>query len=280
MAFAVLGDMSLHGLEPATGVEWVVQRDQFSGWDDGPASTVSIQQKARGDGGWTGKPNRKPMHPVLGGFVYAPNEDALDDARDRLKAACTLDLTTLTITRGSRARWTSVQREDEVLFKVLSPTKAAWSIQLVAPDSRKFGATLTDSTALPSTSGGLTIPYTIPYSINSTQVSGQVSLINPGNTPGPVRLRIDGPITGPVVTHVSSGLRLVFAASLTLGVGEFLTVDMESQLVLAQGQSGRANWVTSRGWSQFEPGVNTWAFTAVGYSPDALLTVSADPSWQ
>jgi len=92
-------------------------------------------------------------------------------------------------------------------------------------------------------------------------------------------MRIDGPIVGPIITHVGSGLQLVFSASLTLGVGEFLLVDMEAHSVLAQGQSNRSNWVTSRGWSGMEPGANTWSFAAAS-GTTGLLTVTGTPADQ
>jgi len=36
--------------------------------------------------------------------------------------------------------------------------------------------------------------------------------------------------------------------------------------------------VTSRGWSGFEKGSNTWALTAAVYDPATLLTVTATPA--
>ena len=155
----------------------------------------------------------------------------------------------------------------------------AWSIQVIALDPRKLGAPLTGSTGLPSSSGGFTFPHTFPFAINSTVVSGQVSLFNPGNETGPVTLRIDGPIVGPIITHVGSGLQLVFSASLTLGAGEFLLVDMEAHTAMAQGQSSRANWILSRGWSGLEPGNNTWSFAAAS-GTTGLLTVTGVPADQ
>jgi hypothetical protein len=83
-----------------------------------------------------------------------------------------------------------------------------------------------------------------------------------------------------VVTHAGSGKALVFSSSLVLGAGEWIDVDMEAQTVLANGQSSRAGYITSRGWSGFEPGHNTWSFTAIGYDAASKLTVSATPAWQ
>jgi len=64
-----------------------------------------------------------------------------------------------------------------------------------------------------------------------------------------------------------------------LGVGEFLTVDMDRREVLAQGQSARSGYVTSRGWFTLDPGDNVIAFSSVNYSETASLTVTTKPSW-
>lgn len=122
------------------------------------------------------------------------------------------------------------------------------------------------------TVGGLTI--------DAVTVTGQVSLTNPGNDTGPLRLRIDGPCTGPVVTHVGTGDRLVFSSSLVLAAGEWLDIDMEKHQVYANGQSSRAGYITARGWFGFDPGQNTFAFTAAQYNAASQLTVAGTPAWR
>ena len=170
-----------------------------------------------------------------------------------------------------------MRRDGDVLPTWVGATVFKYSVQFVAVDPRKFGVPLTGSTLLPSSSGGLTVPFTVPFAINSTVITGHVSLFNPGNEVGPVTMRIDGPCVGPVITHVGSGLPRIISLSLTLGAGEFLLIDCEAQSVLAQGQSGRSNWITSRQWSGLEPGNNTWSFAAASYST-ALLTITATPA--
>jgi hypothetical protein len=122
--------------------------------------------------------------------------------------------------------------------------------------------------------------FTIPFTIDATTVTGQVSLNNPGNEYGPVTLRVDGPCVGPVITHVSSGAQLVFSSSLVLGVGEFLLIDSEKRTALANGQASRAGYITSRGWPSFQPGQNTFSFTAAEYRAGSMLTVSGLPAWR
>ncbi|WIA97618.1 phage tail family protein [Curtobacterium sp. MCBA15_004] len=128
--------------------------------------------------------------------------------------------------------------------------------------------------------GGLTVAAVGGLVINAVTVTGQVSLTNPGNDTGPLRLRIDGPCTGPVVTHVGTGDRLVFSSSLVLAAGEWLDIDMEKRQVYANGQSSRAGYITSRGWFGFDPGPNTFAFTAAQYDAASQLTVAGTPAWR
>lgn len=272
----VLNGLDLTGVD-ANGVSWSTTAP-LSGWGGSPGSSLQLTQKLRSPGAWVSPRQMTPRAIGLSGWAECPSVDALRAAQDAVSAAASLDVCVLAVTEGSLTRWCNVHRQDVVLAEAVTDTLLQWSVQVVAADPRKFTADLTDLTGLPASSGGLTFPTTVPLSIGSTVVSGQCSLINPGNTAGPVRLRIQGPIVGPQVTHVGTGLSLVFASSLTLGAGEWLDVSMEDQSVLANGQSSRNNTVTTRQWSGFEPGPNTWAFAAV--SGSGTLTVTATPAWQ
>jgi hypothetical protein len=271
-----IGDLQLNATD-ADGVRWVLQ--QFEGWGT-PAPRASMIDRTRRSGSVRGVPYSGGRNLSAAGSIYAPTPELLVSALDRLLSSVSLDETQLRVDEPGISRHVTVARSDETLTKYITDRVADYSFQVASTDWRKFGADLSASTFLPSSSGGLTIPFTIPFTIDAVQVTGQVSLLNPGNDTGPVRLRIDGPCTGPVVTHVGSGQALVFSSSLVLGAGEWIDVDMEAQTVLANGQSSRAGYITSRGWSGFEPGLNTWSFTAVGYDAASRLTVTATPAWQ
>lgn len=277
-----LGDLPLCETDEA-GVRWSAQRGRVVGWGS-PGSTIRTQSRARGHGVWAGDAWLGARHLAVGGLCFAGDEAALSEACDRLAVAVSLSGATLVVREGTRERWLTVRRDGEVLWSTVTPggargqAVAEWSVQLLATDPRKRGAALSATTGLPSTVGGLTWPVSWPLSWPAVVVSGSVSLTNPGNVAGPVRLRIVGPVRAPVVTHVSSGRRLVFASSLVLGVGEFATVDMEARQVLAQGVEPRNAWVVRREWSGFEPGVNVWAFSA-GADSVGTLMVEAVPTW-
>lgn len=264
--------------EDDTGVGWVMST--CPGWSGSPAGTLQVTQKPRSDGGYSSESYMTPRVMAPTGFMWAPTQDALVDAKDRLNSAFSLADATMTVREGSTQRMITVRRQDVTLFGDETEVWSSWSAQVVAADPRKMGTPSIVSTALPSSTGGLTVPFTVPFTIDSTVVTGQASAINPGNVNGPVLIRIDGPVVGPVITHVGSGATLTFASSYSLAAGAWLEIDMENKSVLENGQASRNGFITSRGWSQFEPGNNTWAFTAQVFSAGARMTVTATPAWE
>lgn len=276
-AYVTLSGVVLSGEDEATGVTRVME--SFEGWG-GVGPRLGLAPKPRANGSWAGTSYLQPRSVSASGWFIATTAEAAKAAVDELIWACSLSGTTLTVTESGTSRSINARRSGEVIVEWSSPRECHWSIQMIATDPRKYGTTLTGSTALASSSGGFSFPMTFPLTIDSTVVSGQVHLNNPGNVAGPVSLRIDGPVTAPIVTHVTSGQSLVFASSLVLGAGQWIEVNMERREVLENGQASRNGWVTSRGWSSFVPGDNTWAFAAGAYDPGSLLTVTASPTWE
>jgi hypothetical protein len=277
LSYVTVGALNLLSLEDS-GVQWILDEKGIQGWG-APGGTLAPKPKTRQMGAWGGLSYAKQRSLVAAGVCIAPTPALASDALDRLIDACSLDDTVMAVSESGRVRWCTVRRDGDVLPTWDGDCAFGWSVQFVALDPRKFGTPLSGSTGLPSSSGGLTVPFTVPFTIASTVAYGQVSLTNPGNETGPVTMRITGPCTGPIITHVGSGLRLVFAASATIGAGEYWDIDCEAQSVLAQGQSSRANWITSRQWPGFEPGINTWSFAAAS-GTTSLLAVTATPADQ
>jgi len=273
-----IGDLVLGATDPY-GVQWTVKK--FDGWPGSPGTTLQLSQRARGHGATTTEPFLPPRIMALEGLIMAPDLAALDDAFDRLNAVVTLDPTAMLVAEASRVRNCMVQRKGEVIPDYLTDKVGSYSILISAADPRKFGDLVSLSTGLPSSTGGLVYPVTYPVTHTGVSNTGIIQVTNSGNEQAPVWLRIDGPIPagGWTVTHVGKKQSLTFATSLALAAGEFVTVDMDRREVLAQGQSARSGYVTSRGWFSLDPGVNEIAFSAANYSSTALLTVSTKPAW-
>lgn len=218
---------------------------------------------------------------VIEGLILTDAPDLLSAALDQLSGAVTLAPFTMIVAETGRIRHVTAKRQGEVIHKKFNNKQAWFSIQVVAEDPRKYGDLISLSTRLPSSSGGRIYPATYPITYTGVSETGVIRVNNPGNTEAPVWLRVDGPVPagGWTVTHVGKRQALTFATALTLTTGEFVTVDMDRREVLAQGQSTRAGYVTSRGWFSLDPGDNDIAFSAANYSATAQLTVLTKPAW-
>lgn len=270
------GPLTLNAID-VNGTRWRVTK--FDGWGTA-GTTLSPIQKARQSGAAVGDSFATGRTMTISGLITSVSAAQHSLDWDALIAAIPRYPVLMQVSESGRVRWCMAQRYGEIIPQKLNAFCSTFTVQVFATDWRKFGTELSASTLLPSTSGGLLVPATVPFTVAATSVSGQVSLHNPGNEVGPVWLRIDGPTTGPVVTHASSGLMLTFSSSLVLQDGEWLDVDMEKHTVLANGQVSRSGYVTSRGWSGFVPGDNTWQFTAAAFNAASRLTVTAVPSWE
>lgn len=275
--WALIGGIVFNA-EETGGVAWYL--NGLEGWTGAPQGSLAPVQKPRQPGAWAGTSFSKGRTLVLSGTMIAPTPAQATDAMDRLNTAIPLSSQPLIVTENGVTRYAAVRRDGDIIDKWQSDVVVTFTVQMFAPDSRKLGDALIESTLLPQSSGGLTPPFTLPTTINSRVVSGVVSLTNPGNEIGPVVLQINGPCVGPQITHTGDGASLVFSSSISLAAGEFLTVDMNKHVTLGNGQANRATYITSRQWSGFEPGSNTWAFTAAAPNPAAQLVVTATPAWR
>lgn len=257
------------------GCSWLTE--DITGW--GPTNTtLQITQKESADGGWSSAKYRTPRTVTGVSSVEGPSTAAVSASLDAFYAACD-GKPLLSIDDGQGPRSVTVEQQYAPVPKWTSDVACDVSWQMEAAESRKFGTPLPGSTGLPSATGGLTVPFTVPFAIASTVVSGNIVLTNPGNATGPVIVTIYGPITGPVITHVGTGAVLAFGASLSLGAGEYLVVDMDNRKALAQGQATRAQYITLRGWSGFEEGPNIWAASALSSGLGHRFDLTATPAW-
>ncbi|MFH5879754.1 hypothetical protein [Arthrobacter sp. NA-172] len=264
----------------ANGVEWVLDDTSMDGWGTA-GSTIALTPRARASGVTASEPFDKERVLILSGLISAPTPGLLNSSLDFLYSEASLDQTVLGVNEQGLVRHMLVQRQDKVIPKRLSPYQAMFSLQVVAKDPRKYGNLITASTSLPSSSGGRTYPATYPITYTGVTASGVITLNNAGNESAPVWFRVDGaiPSGGWSITHLGQNRTLVFATSLALASGEFITCDMDAREILAQGQSPRSGWVTSRGWFDLDPGRNDIAFSSAVYSSSALLTALTMPAW-
>lgn len=156
---ASLGSVSF-GETDADGNFWNLE--EIEGWLS-PGSSGQVTQRTARDGGWRSKAYRTPRGLTLRGQIFTVR-DNVGDVVDRLLDCIPLDtpgaLTVYGVTGDDRLMY--VRQEGDPDIAIQTPNMASFSIGLVAPDGMKYGAVQrVSSTNLPSSIGGLTVPFSI-----------------------------------------------------------------------------------------------------------------------
>ncbi|OKI52851.1 hypothetical protein A6A27_08140 [Micromonospora sp. CB01531] len=160
-----------------------------------------------------------------------------------------------------------------------SVTKAAF----VAQDPTIYsGEEHSVTLGLPSTSGGLTLPLTVPFTVGATVTSGRRQITNAGTKASGLLLRIDGPVPEPRVSVLTPAGTAIVRVWLTLDVGQWLDIDTASRTVYLNGTASRRGLTTVEGigWPVLPRGDAEIAFDAPLYNANAQLTARWRDSWQ
>ncbi|MGO4630491.1 hypothetical protein AB4225_06040 [Streptomyces sp. 2RAF24] len=274
---AVLGALPLH-VTADDGVDWTVE--DLTGWRGSPATTVQVAQKPGGHGGWaTSRPWLTPRQMELRVLVSAPTPAALDTAYEQLLAAAGNGPVLLQVTEGSLTRKTLVYRNGDVFPVDDSDYHAVYSVPLIAPDPRRYGAEVITELYLPTSTGGLTLPLTLPLTISATVISGMARLDNAGSVAAPLRLVVYGPVSQPQITVTDdAGDTWTLTYSGDISAGDWVDIDTEAATVLYNGQASRRS-LLSGDWPSVPPGGADIAFRAPLYSAAARLTVAHRAAW-
>lgn len=281
-----LNDFPLYGVD-SYGCEWHVTFQDVSGLFDGVGSTLQTSEKLMTDGWYGNLPRLKGRTISIEGHIIGRCTESCVKAWAAFKSILnTVDMR-LVVQLGDIACQAQVtQSASAPLVKWAGVNMLHFSVGLTSLNPCLYGLELvSDVSGLPSSSGGMTLPYCFGSGSDSVSswmwseniISGRVLLSNVGNASSPVFIRIDGPVVNPQVSHVESGH--VMAFDMTLGIGHYVTVNGMNHEILVDGFDPARGRVVRREWSQAVPGVNEWAFSASEYSSDARMTVSFYPAY-
>ncbi len=260
------------------GVRWSLQAGSDL-WGNSPAPREVSGERAVAHGSWSATRyfQAREWSPSLN--VYAPDHDALHEARARLEAAVSL---APFVVVGDEPffgeRQATYRRSGEPLFTEETPTAARASLSLRADDPAIRGPVKSTSTGAPSSVGGLVWPAMWPATWSATVTSGVLRLTNDGTAPASVLWRIDGPITDPFLIDMDSGTAL--RTTLTLAAGEWLTIDSATHRVLANGDVNASRRDRVYGsWFDARPGTTQVQFGGSSPGPGAKLTATYRSTW-
>lgn len=286
-----LNGFPLYGVDD-NGCEWHVTFQDVSGLFDGVASTLQTEHKVMSDGWYGNLPRLQGRTITIEGHIIGRCTESCVNAWNAFKSVLGTGGMLLTVRLGDIGRQARVwQSSSAPLVKWTGVNMLHFSFGLVSLSPYLYGLeSVSDTSALPSTSGGFVFPYrfvgpefvvpgsSVPsWTWDEDVVSGSVVLTNVGTAPSPVMIRIDGPVVNPQVLHVGSGR--VIAFNMSLGVGHYATINGITHEILVDGSDPARGRVVRREWSQAEPGLNSWAFSASEYSSTARMTVSFYPAY-
>ena len=281
-----LNDFPLYGVD-SYGCEWHVTFQDVSGLFDGVGSTLKTSEKTMTDGWYGNLPRLQGRTITIEGHIIGRCTESCINAWNAFKSVLDTGGMLLIAQLGDISRQVRVwQSASAPLIKWAGVNILHFSLGLTSLSPYLYGlGSVSDSTGLPSSSGGMQFPYRFEeagvslsswmWSENVT--SGNVALSNVGTAPSPVMIRIEGPVVNPQVVHARSGHTIAFVMS--LGSGHYVIMNGVTHEILIDGTDPARGCVTRREWSQAEPGMNVWGFNASEYSNAARMTVSFYPAY-
>jgi hypothetical protein len=274
-----LGSIPLGGVD-AAGVAWSLQT--LEGWDSAEVRSEYTDREA--DHGAWASPVYFGSRPItLTGTATAPDRTTLEDALERLRIAAALDDTTLVVYELAQPKQATVRRSGKPLVAYVTDRIATYSVMVTAADPRRYSTTLqTATTGLPSTTGGVTLPATLSWTLSSTTISGEIDAYNNGTFETRPLLTITGPVLAPrVYCQMPDGSVKFLNFSQDLLTGDVLTIDTDAHTVTLNGNVSRRRFMsTPNGWPTI-PAASTvsFLFKSGGYNSTATLTATWRSAW-
>lgn len=273
-----VGSLKL-GMVDEWGVAWRIGADGLQGWDSAEIRADYTPREA--DHGAWASPLYLSERPItLAGTIVASTADALDLAADRLLESVALEDVLLVVYDAiPRQAW--VRRSGKPLLRYETDLAANYSVMVTAADPRRYATELsTYETPLPSTTGGLTIPLTLPFTIDATTDEGQIAAYNAGSFETRPVFTITGPVTSPRIhTQYEDGTVKTLTLTLTLGSGDEVVIDTDRHTVVLNGDVSRRRYLSGE-WPVIGARQEvSFQFRASTYNSTARLTATWRSAW-
>lgn len=240
------------GETDANGTQWFWL--ELDGWDGSDVSG-QVVQRASDHGGWPTQQFYAPRSLTWSVLIIAPSQELRDVARAQLQSAISVsDLSTFTYNEPI-PKQAMVRRSGRIAETYATLNEAAFAIPLICPDPRKYGTSLKTATATfldNTTSLGVTVPFTVPWSSPAQPPQGSVTVTNAGDFETRPVISITGPVISPTLVSITSGKEVSWTG-LTLAAGDTLVVDFDSRQAILDGNALRPADFTSAWWVM-EPG--------------------------
>lgn len=273
----------IFGVRDSEGVDWLIQ--DVTDWSSTAVHSESAD-RPWGDGVWLGrqwisaKRFEIRLSLVARSYDAAFFESRVDAILNELPIRKTMPMV---VKRWESVTVTMVRIEESV--KVIPVDRRRWdiSIQCIAPEILRYAADWETGqvawdvyeTGLPKKSGGLRVPFRVPFIIKSETVAGELRFIVGGSARPLSQIIITGPVKNPVIRDAVAGWRV--AVNLDISAGERLVIDPGARTVELNGASRRG--AIAGGFPVIDVGEHLITWSADSYTPEARLKIRVAESY-
>lgn len=274
-----IGGITINGSTDSTGCDWILTSE--TGWFGAPAIKTARVDKPAARGTFRGNEFRGARVIVLQCTLSAPTVAALRAAQYRVLGICPNPHAQYPLTvvdETGLSQYANVALDGEILITPITWNSATVSIQLVAPDPRKFASNPTVVSVLLASAGtgGVAYPVSYPVSYGAPGATGAATLTNTGSADSDPLITFTGPLTNPSVMRADTGDVVTYNG--TLLSTDTLTVDFGAGNVLLDRVNRRSllsalNWFTIPAYSSIIA-----LFRSTNAADTGVMTVTYGPA--
>jgi hypothetical protein len=251
----------------------------LTGWNDAASVRSAISERSQQDGGWDAAGLFGPRLITVEGVVdQATHADAMAVA-DQLTALSPFTLHEFIVDNEAVGPRSALVRVTQgAVLEWLNGECFTYSITLTAPDPLKYGPATIQVASLADSAGGAGLAYPLAYPLDyglaPGVTPGALTVTNAGTASYFPRLRVDGPVTNPVVTLVETGDWVRYNG--TVPAGQHLDINWGNprRATIGDNPVSVRHLVTFSGnWLAVPAGGGSMTFSADTTDPDSALTV-------
>jgi hypothetical protein len=276
------------GKVDSNGICWLWQK--IEGWDGPDLQGVGVIPRSGDHGAWASPQYFAARTLTLTVTASAPTQTLRDLARTLLHQA--VPVSDLAVLRYDEPvpKLARVRRSGKLTEAYPTLTDVTFTIGLVAPDPRKYAVapkSLTVGLLPTGLGGGMLEPFTVPFTLHTAPPPGAAVATNAGSFATPPVVVITGPVTGPTLTNLTTGMTVSWS-TVTLRAGDVMVVDFLNRQAFINPQAvstspgipstGGTYWpadITSAWW-QILPGANEVQYGGVAGSGTSAVFYWAD----
>lgn len=256
---------------------------RWDGWFGAPGVRADKTDRLWGHGSFSDRGWRDSRLIIIEGNAHFDSEQAAMDGYNRLMAAgAEGTYHQLTVEDSLFGTLTAQCRlANEVVVDWLMPGVLKFQLQLLAPDPRKYGPAIVDSTGVAVAGGGLQwdLFTTMPgLDFSDPGDPGTVSITNPGTADTGQRFTLTGSAPqGFTIKYLPTDAMLRYDAP--VAAGESLVLDSNSGTAQLNGYADRSIRLTRRDWVRLGRGqTGVWLLEAPN-STNLRMEVEVYPAW-